>query len=233
VTGSLEALGLAMLAFVGGHFLLSAPPLRRVLAGLAGETVFAAIYSILMVLALVWVVAAYRVAPPQVIWDLGRGANLLPIVMMPFAFVLVVLGLLSRNPTAVMGDVALARQGGTPHGVTTITRHPFLAGVGAWALAHLIANGDAASVMLFGGMAVLSVFGMFAIDYKRSLKLGPTWREFASRTSRFPFAAAAAGRTRIDWAGIGWVRPALGLVLYVAVFHLHDRLFGVPVWVAS
>ncbi len=230
MTGTLTALFLAMLAFVGGHFLLSAPPLRSKLVAIAGEGAFAGIYSVLMILALIWVLAAYRVAPPRVIWDLGPWVNLIPIVMMPFALVLAVLGLIARNPTGVMGDAVLARHGAGVHGAATITRHPFLCAAALWAIAHLIANGDAASILLFGGMAILAIGGMAAIDHKRALKLGDNWQAFASQTSRTPFAAALAGRTKIDWKGIGWWRPALGLALYGVLIVFHDRLFGVPVW---
>ena len=61
-------------------------------------------------------------------------------------------------------------------------------------------------------------------------KLGDAWHAFAAQTSRLPFAAVLAKRTKIDWAGIGWARPALGLGLYVLLLLFHDRLFGVPVW---
>ena len=71
---------------------------------------------------------------------------------------------------------------------------------------------------------------MYAIDHKRALKLGDAWTAFAAQTSRLPFAAALAGRTKIDWAGIGWARPVLGLGLYAVLLLFHDRLFGVPVW---
>ena len=130
---------------------------------------------------------------------------------MPFALILAVCGLASRNPTAVMGDRMLER--GLPvAGILTVTRHPFLCGAAIWGLTHLAANGDAASVILFGGMSVLAIGGMFAIDRKRAVRLGPVWDEFAAKTSRVPFAAALAGRTRVDWAGVGWLRPAIGLI---------------------
>ena len=226
--GTLSSVFFSVLAFVGGHFLLSWPPLRGRIVRAIGEPAFTAAYSVLMVLVLVWMIAAYRVAPPLLLWDLGRWVNLLPVIAMPFALMLAVTGLASRNPTAVMGDRLLEK--GLPlTGITTITRHPFLSGAALWALAHLLANGDAASVMLFGGFAVLSIGGMFAIDHKRALKLGPIWRDFAAKTSRLPLGAALAGRTRVDWAGIGLVRPVIGLIVYVALFILHDRLFGVPV----
>jgi uncharacterized membrane protein len=150
---------------------------------------------------------------------------------MPFALMLAVLGLLSRSPTAVMGEKALAQNNNLPRGVATITRHPFLCAAAIWGIAHLIANGDAASIILFAGMSALAIGGMYAIDHKRALRLGKAWEKYVSRTSRFPFAAALAGRVRVDWAGIGWSRPALGLVLYVVLTLSHDRLFGVPTMV--
>lgn len=228
MTGTLVAVFFAMLGFVGGHFLLSWPPLRERLIARIGQGPFTAAYSVLMVVVLVWVVAAYRVAPPLVLWDFGPGINLVPVLAMPFALILAVAGLTSRNPTAVAGEGLLAR--GLPvTGIMTITRHPFLSGTAIWSLSHLIANGDAASAMLFGGMACLSIGGMFAIDHKRRRKLGQNWADFAARTSRAPFGAAFGGRTQVDWAGVGWSRPAIAMVLYVALFVWHDRLFGVPV----
>src|SRR3954471_1166873 len=139
MTGSLTALLLAMLAFVGGHFVLSAPPVRGRLTARLGERIFAGVYALLMILALIWVVAAYRVAPPRVIWDLGPQVNLVPIVVMPFALILAVLGLIARNPTGVMGEGFVSKAGDRVRGAATITRHPFLSGAALWSIAHLIA----------------------------------------------------------------------------------------------
>lgn len=227
-TGTLTSVFLAVLGFVGGHLLLSWPPLRRPLAGALGEAAFSALYSIVSVAFLVWLVAAYRVAPPLLVYDFGRWVNLVPIVAMPFASMLVVLGLASKNPTAVGGE-RLLEKGLRPAGIFTVTRHPFLSGVALWSLAHLIANGDAASIMLFGGMALLSILGMAGIDHKRAVRLGEAWNIYAAQTSRLPFAAALRRGAAIDWAGIGWLRPLVGLALYGALYVFHDRLFGVPV----
>jgi len=117
-------------------------------------------------------------------------------------------------------------------GIVTITRHPFLWGVALWAVAHLAANGDAASAMLFGGMLILSLGGMAAIDHKRALRLGDAWQAFSGRTSLVPFAAAAAGRVKVDWKGIGWWRLGLGVVVYLILLLSHRWLFGVPAIVA-
>jgi uncharacterized membrane protein len=226
--GSNVALLVAMLAFVGGHFALSSQPVRSRLVGRLGERTFAALYSVLMVFALIWVIAAYRVAPPRLVWDLGPWANLIPLLAMPFALILAVLGLTVRSPTAMGGAKAFDRDVPPVQGVFTITRHPFLSAAAIWSLAHLIANGDLASILLFGGFAVLSIGGMAAIDHKLSLKLGPRWQAYADRTSRMPFAAALTKGMAIDWRGIGWVRPLLGVALYVVLVYAHDWLFGVP-----
>lgn len=213
----------AQAAFTGGHFALSHPPVRARLVAMLGERGFTAAYSVLMIAALAWLVAAYRAAPFTALWDLGVAGRVVPAALMPLALVFAVLGVTSRNVTAIGGE----RHWNAPiRGVGTITRHPFLWGTGLWSLAHLAANGDAASLVLFGGVAILSFAGMRAIDHKRALKLGDAWAGIASRTSLVPFAAALAGRTAIDWGGIGWVRPVIGVVLYVALMHAHAQLFG-------
>jgi uncharacterized membrane protein len=182
-------------------------------------------YSLIAVVFLAWTVMAYTDAPHVTVWNLGTWARHVPLVVMPFALILAVLGLTSKNPTMVGGE---RFAGEAVSGAMTVTRHPFLWGAGLWALSHLFPNGDAASLILFGGMALLSFGGMVAIDRKRSLALGEAWHSISARTSRIPFAAAAEGRIHVDWNGIGWWRPLAGLVLYAGVLMGHSALFGVP-----
>ncbi len=216
---------LGMLGFVGGHFLLSWPPVRGKIVGAIGEAAFAVVYSAFAAVCLVAAVHGYRESPPYLLWNLGVAGRWVPVLVMPVALVLAVLGLTTRSATAVGGDRALA-QGLAPRGIFTVTRHPFLWGVGLWALAHLAPNGDVPSLVFFGGFAVLAFGGMAAIDHKRAVKSGAAWRKYAADTSVVPFGAAARGRA-IDWGGIGWVRPVAALVLYLALFHGHRWLFGV------
>jgi uncharacterized membrane protein len=224
LTNGLAPLLLAMLGFVGGHFVLSHPPVRTRLVAILGEKPFLGVYSLVAVAFLVWAVIAYGDAPYVEVWNLGPGARHVPRAVMPFALVLAVLGLTSKNPTAVGGERFVAA--GQIAGAMTITRHPFLWGAGLWAVSHLFPNGDAASLLLFGGMAVLSFGGMAAIDHKRAVALGEAWQTIRGKTSLLPFAAAMQGRTRIDWKSIGWWRPAVGIVLYVVLLHGHAALFG-------
>jgi len=221
----MTSLIVAMVGFVGGHFLLSLPPVRAQMVSAMGEKAFLAVYSVISLVFLAWAVAAYRGAPLVFLYDLGPFGRRLPLVIMPAALMLAVAGLTTRGATAVGGERALARGSGA-RGIFTITRHPFLWGTGLWALAHLAANGDGSSLVLFGGMAVLSFGGMLAIDHKRAVSSGESWRAYRDGTSLLPFAAALQGRTRIDWRGIGWLRVAAAVALYFGIAHGHGWLFG-------
>ena len=156
------------------------------------------------------------------------GLSLTTMRLMPIALILAVIGLTTPNPTAVGGE-RLSDAARATRGIVTITRHPFLWGTTLWSVAHLAANGDAASVILFGGILILSLGGMAAIDHKRALRLGDTWEAFAAHTSLMPFAAAAAGRVKVDWKGIGWWRPVLGVLLYAILLYGHRWFIGVAV----
>ncbi|MGE4011587.1 MAG: NnrU family protein, partial [Alphaproteobacteria bacterium] len=115
-------------------------------------------------------------------------------------------------------------------GIVTITRHPMLWAFALWALAHLVNKGDRASIVFFGALACLSLFGQVLIDRKKERQLGAAWGPFALRSSAIPFVAALQGRTRIDWRGIGWWRPALGLVLYAGFLFGHQAILGKSPW---
>lgn len=227
VTGTLSALVVAMVGFVGSHFLLAWPPVRSRIVAALGERPFQGAYSLVSVLFFVWVIAAFRAAPTSALWDLGLAGRAVAMALMPIAVVLGVIGLATPNPTSVGGE-RFDQADRATRGILTITRHPFLWGVTLWAVAHLAANGDSASTVLFGGMLVLALGGMAAIDHKRALRMGEAWRAFAAKTSLVPFAAAAAGRVKVDWKRIGTWRLALGIVIYLILLFSHGWLFGVP-----
>jgi uncharacterized membrane protein len=58
-----------------------------------------------------------------------------------------------------------------PSRIRDWVRHPMLASVKLWALAHLLANGDLASVVLFGSFLAWAVFDRISV--KRRAALGP------------------------------------------------------------
>ncbi len=223
-----DALIAATLAFVGGHFLLSSKPLRPFLVQRYGAQGFRALYSLVIAAAFLWMLAAYLNAPFQAVWQPAPVLAWVPLVVMPFAAILIVAGLTTPNPTLVGGERFLDGAPGTPAvGILSITRHPFLWGTGLWALSHLVVNGDVTSIVMMGGIAVLSFAGMLHIDQRREASLGAAWGPMKLTTSLLPFGAILTGRTSLDWRGIGWWRPVAGLALYAALLHLHRGLIGV------
>jgi len=116
------------------------------------------------------------------------------ILMLP-ASLLVVIGFDDAKPD--LGRAERTRRGQRPQEIVPrITRHPFLTGVGLWALVHLIGNGDVASVVFFVTWAIVALAGTVSIDAKRRRLLGGAWEPFAAQTSIVPFAALTAGRNR-------------------------------------
>jgi uncharacterized membrane protein len=224
--GSLYDLVTACAAFVGGHFLLSSLPIRRLVTTRLGEGAFRAGYSLLILTAFLWLLLAYGAAPFVELWPPPVWTRWLPILVMPVASLLIVLGLSTPSVTLVGGE-AHAHDHNPAPGIIRITRHPFLWGTLLWALAHIPVNGDVASVILFGGIALLSAGGMAHIDHRRQRTLGAAWGPIALTTSVIPFAALLAGRTTFDWAGIGWWRMVGGLALFVALLGAHQALLGV------
>jgi len=212
-------LALAVLAFVGGHFLLSSPPVRKPLAVRVGEPAFFAFYSSLMVAAFVWMVKAFLAAPLIPLWGVPPAARLIPLIVMPFACLLLVGSLTGRNPTMIMQSVATS--GDPAPGVLKITRHPMMWAIGLWALAHLIVNGDAAALLLFGGIAVLALPGTLAIDAKRHARDPEGFARLAAKTSNVPLAALLAGRARLRLGDIGWWRIVLAAALDVVLVLAH------------
>jgi len=221
MTGTIETLLLAVACFVGGHFILSSVKVRRYVAGLLGEGGFRALYSLTAVGTMVWTVLAYKAVPEIELWRDGMALTHLPVVLMPFACILVVAGLTSRTVTMVGGE-SMAGEPDAVLGIATITRHPFLWGVVLWAIGHIAATGSAAGLVLFGGMLILALGGMAHIDHRRRLAMGPDWGPIAMTSSVIPFLAAIQGRHRIDWRGIGWARPAGGIALYFSLPFIHS-----------
>jgi uncharacterized membrane protein len=154
-----------------------------------------------------------------------------PILVMPVAIFLVLAGITTTNPTMVGGEQRIAGSGParTAPGIISVTRHPFLWGTTLWAVSHLAANGTAAEVIVMCGILVLSLGGMAHIDQRREAAWGRDWGPIKLTTSVIPFGAILSGRCKLDWAGIGWWRPAGALVLYAALMHAHAWIIGVPV----
>jgi len=214
----MESLLAATAIFLLTHFVPSTP-LRPVLVKALGEWPYRGLYSVVALAALAWMISAYNAAPRELLWP---GLRLVPVVVMPFAFVLLACGYW-RNPTIVGADQLLKSED-PARGMIRITRHPLMWAIMLWSSAHILASGDLQSLVFFGGFLLLAGFGTILMDSRK--KSNPDWARFAAVTSNLPFAAIAQGRNRIAWGEIGWLRPLIGLAAFAAFFAAHSWLFG-------
>jgi len=222
------SLTLAAMAFIAIHLGVSGTTLRDQVVSRIGLRGYMVAFSVASVAAIVWLVSAYNSAGYVPTWGQLEWWKPFAIALMLPAFLLVVIGLTTPNPTAVAQEGLVDR---APQGIVRITRHPFLVGVAIWAGVHLIGNGDAASLLFFAALAIVALAGTASIDAKRRRVLGgQAWDAFASRTSIVPFAAIAAGRNSLAMREIGWWRPAAGFVAYALMLGGHAHIIGVSPW---
>jgi uncharacterized membrane protein len=224
MTGGLVQLILATVAFVGAHIVLSSKLIRDPLAKRIGERPFIAVYSVLVALPFAWMIAAYIAAPYLELWSAPTSIKHITLSVMILASILAVASISPNNPAVAGAPVPKLEDG--PKGIFRITRHPFTWAVALWAITHLMANGDAAAVILFGGLAVLAIGGTLHIDSRKRRQLGPAWDSYARQSSHLPFLAILQGRTRLMWSEIGWRPIILGFGLYLALLVLHEPVIG-------
>ena len=227
---ALVSLVVAGVAFCGSHTLLSSTRLRGSLRDQLGEQGFLLIYSLTALVTFAWFVVAYARAPIILLWVSPRWTGLVPALAMPLATILLVAGYTTANPTAVGMERSVRADDPAP-GILRVTRHPVMWAVGLWALSHVIANDDLASLWFFGAIAALALGGTVLIDRKKRLALGSYWQRLAEVTSNVPFAALVTGRTRLRWRDIGVLRPIAGLLLYAVLYLAHPFFAGVPVMI--
>lgn len=223
------ALMLAAAVFLLIHLLISGTRLRDAIAGAIGQGPYMGLFSLASIGALTWTGFAYAAARrgvDPVYWAATPVTKWIQLGVTLAAFLLAVPGLLTPNPTSVRQEATLDRPDAVK-GMVRITRHPFLCGVALWAAGHLMVNGDLASLILFGTLLVLAVFGPLSIDAKRRRVLGPAWDAFAAKTSAVPFAAIAQGRQKLSLGEIGWWRLGLAVLVWAALVWAHPLMFGV------
>ena len=108
--GGLTTLALAAACFVGSHFLISSTGLRPLLVRMLGQGPYLGLYSLVAILIFAWLLLSYRAAPYVPLWAAPGWAAWVPILVMPFALLLLVCGLGQPNPTSV----AMPGGGGGP-----------------------------------------------------------------------------------------------------------------------
>ena len=222
----MTSLVLAVSLFALSHLLLPAARIRAALVARVGEVAFRVGYSAVAMLLLVWAVLAYGAAPVVDLWLPPTALRHLSLSLMPLACILLVAGVSTPNPAAMGANLEQVAARG-PVGIAKVTRHPVMWAIGLWGILHLLANGDAAGIILFGGMTLVALGGAVVQDHKKRRLLGPAWEAFARQTSHLPFLAMAQGRTRLSLQEIGYGRIAGGILLYAILLAMHPWLFAV------
>lgn len=214
----------AMAAFLASHVIPARPGLRAALVGRLSHAGYGAIYGLVSLALLVWVIGAAGRAPVLPLWDQAVWMRWLVNLVMPVACLLAAFAIGAINPFSFGGRSANFDP--ERPGVAGVTRHPLLWALILWAGAHLIVNGDLAHVALFGTFAGFALLGMIGIDARNRRRLGAAeWARQTARTGFLPFAALLTGR----WRPSGLPSPlrlAAGLVAWVGLWHLHAPVIG-------
>jgi uncharacterized membrane protein len=168
---------LALLAFVAAHVLPARMGLRDRGVALWGERAYLAVYALLSVALLAWLISAAPRAPVIPLWSAGPAGYHFALTLMLPACVLLAGGAASPNPLSI--NFGVSGYDPSRPGLVGVTRHPLLWGFFLWAVAHLIPNGDLVSLILFGGFALFALLGMVIIDRRKRRQLGEQCRRCA------------------------------------------------------
>lgn len=185
---------IGLILFFAIHIVPTNVELKNGLVGRFGTGGYRAIFSVLSLIGLALIVLGFhklQLHPGKnpILWDPPTWARHLALPLMLFSMISLVAAYV-------------------PSHIHVWLKHPLLVAIKAWALAHLLANGDLASLVLFGSFLAFAVYDRISV--KRRGDLGPLGR------------------------GSGpWINDAivivLGAALYaVIVLYLHELVIGVP-----
>ena len=141
-------LGLAL--FLGVHSVsIVAPAWRDGRVQRLGEKPWKGLYALVSVVGFAMLVVVYGIAreSPVLLYAPPAWTRHLTLLLMLPVFVLLFAAYL-------------------PGRIKSAVKHPMLAAVMLWALAHLLANGTLADVLLFGGFLVWSVADRISLKYR-------------------------------------------------------------------
>jgi len=182
-----------LVIFLGVHSVsIVAPAWRTAAVARLGELPWKGLYSLASAVGLALIVVGYGMArrDPVVLYTPPAALRHLALVVMLPVFPLLFAAYL-------------------PGRIRAAAKHPFLLAVKLWALAHLLANGMLADVLLFGA------FLAWAVVDRISVKRRP-----AAQTHEVPVAPPGAANDAIALIG--------GLVVYaVFIFWAHRWIIGV------
>lgn len=183
-------LALSVAAFAILHLVPVVPSAKARLQAQLGERRYGMTFGIGSVLTLALIVLAWRMADFVAVYDPPAWGR-------PVTFLLTAIAFVCLGIFIVRGRW---RQR---------LRFPLALGVIAWAVGHLFANGDLASLILFGGLLVYAALHLI-LGFANGIVPNPEIRQGHDTLSLF-----------------------IGLALYGAMIQMHPYLIGVPVLALS
>ena len=181
-----------IVVFLGLHLLPTVSGWREKLVGRLGENGYKALFSLLSIAGFVLLVYGFAKAPAIQVWSPPGWTRWVAIVLMLPAFIFLVAAYV-------------------PGQIKAKLKHPFLVSIKTWALAHLIANGDLASIILFGSFLAYAVFDRITLKQRQPTSL---------------IGVPKTGGPRNDLIAV-----VLGTVFYVVfLVWLHPLLIGSTPW---
>lgn len=179
---------IGIVVFLGIHLLPTCTVGRDRLIDSLGENGYRAAFSVLSILGFVLLVYGFATAPIIQIWYPPVWMRHLSMLLMLPAFVFLAAAYL-------------------PGKIKTALKHPMLVAIKTWALAHLLANGDLAGILLFGSFLAYAVYDRIALKKRQPTEL---------------IEARGPGSLRNDILAV-----VIGVALYVAfLLWLHPLLIG-------
>ncbi|SEQ48491.1 NnrU family protein [Thalassovita taeanensis] len=211
----------AFALFLFTHSIPLRPPVKTRLVARLGARGFTLAYSALSLAALGWLIHAAGRAPYIELWGRAAWQNHAALAAMALVCLILAISFRRPNPFSFGGARNDIFACDNP-GVIRWLRHPMLAALAIWSMAHLIPNGDLAHVMLFGTFAGFSFMGMWIVDRRKRREMGATgWQCLWTDVQRGPLVP-----TPRSWARL-LIRVGCGVALYMVLIALHPAMFGV------
>ena len=190
---AMATLILGLVLFLGIHSVrIVADGLRSRFIARRGLPTWKAVYAAIAIAGFVLICVGFGQArqQPVVLWSPPRWTHDLAALLTLVAFILIAAAYVPAN------------------GIKARTKDPMILGVKTWALAHLLANGTLADVVLFGSFLAWAVLAFRAARMRRRAGAEP------------PIAAPRRGRSAIT--------IIVGILAWMLfAFHLHLPLIGV------
>ena len=142
----MELLIAGLVLWSGVHFIPTlVPGLKRQVQSKLGDKGYQGVFALLIVAALALIIYGWRHSTSETLYILPMAARQAAMALMVVAIVL--FGA-AQYPTRIKQYI----------------RHPQLSSVLLWSIAHLLANGDSRSLILFGGLGLWSLLEMVLIN---------------------------------------------------------------------